>query len=231
MNTAFSKIIDRISETLNFFDFSFIVSGLVTFGIIYCSINNIYTFDLSVYSKTAIIIAIIVLVYVSGLVSFSMGKWLRLKILCLKNKEYFNDVFSNALTFINSEPYLENEEISKYISGKSIKNNYKSVYSKMWLDLRHCEDAKDTIRHLNRFWMMQAVYEGLFTSSIIGLLSSLYFWYDKDSGYFMVTFIISIVSAFFCYFEAKRYAETQIWEIVIAYRKFIACKNYFGSIL
>ena len=44
MDTALSKIIDRISDTLNFFDFSFIVSGLVTFGIIYCSINNIQYF-------------------------------------------------------------------------------------------------------------------------------------------------------------------------------------------
>ena len=116
MDTALSKIIDRISETLNFFDFSFIVSGLVTFGIIYCSINNIYTFDISGYSKTAIIIAIIVLVYVSGLVSFSIGKCLRLKMLYIWNKEYFNDVFNKALSFVNSDPYTVNEEISKYLN-------------------------------------------------------------------------------------------------------------------
>lgn len=73
--------------------------------------------------------------------------------------------------------------------------------------------------------MMQAVYEGLFTSSIIGLLSSLYFWHDKDSGYFMITFIISSISSIFCSLEAKRYAETQIWEVVIAYKKFIVCNN------
>lgn len=225
MDTALSKIIDRISETLNFFDFSFIVSGLVTFGIIYCSINNIYTFDISGYSKTAIIIAIIVLVYVSGLVSFSIGKWLRLKMLCIWNKEYFNDVFNKVLSFVNSDPYSVNEEISKYLDADFSKDKYKGVYSKMWLDLRHCEEAKDTIRHLNRFWMMQAVYEGLFTSSIIGLLSSFYFWCDKDSGYFMITFILSIISSFFCSLEAKRYAETQIWEVVIAYKKFIVCNN------
>lgn len=225
MDTALSKIIDRISETLNFFDFSFIVSGLVTFGIIYCSINNIYTFDISGYSKTAIIIAIIVLVYVSGLVSFSIGKCLRLKMLYIWNKEYFNDVFNKALSFVNSDPYTVNEEISKYLNVSFDKDKYKGIYSKMWLDLRHCDGAKDTMRHLNRFWMMQAVYEGLFASSIFGLFSSLYLGHDTDSGYFVITFIISIISSFFCFLEAKRYAETQIWEVVIAYKKFIVGNN------
>ena len=66
--------------------------------------------------KTAIIIAIIVLVYVSGLVSFSIGKCLRLKMLYIWNKEYFNDVFNKALSFVNSDPYTVNEEISKYLN-------------------------------------------------------------------------------------------------------------------
>ena len=34
MDTGFSNIIDRISGILDFFDFSFIVSGLLTYGII-----------------------------------------------------------------------------------------------------------------------------------------------------------------------------------------------------
>lgn len=222
METTLTKIIDRISEALNFFDFSFIVSGLMTFGIIYCSISSYYTFDLSIYSKTIIIVATIVMVYVSGLISFSIGKWLRLKVLYIRNKEYFNDVFYNTLSFVNSVPYCENEEISIYLNRSEFAAKYKSVYSKMWLDLRHCEEAKETFRHLNRFWMMQAVYEGLYTSSIIGFISSGFFIYINRSSYYYVTALLSIISIRFCSKEAKRYAETQILEIVLAYKKFIA---------
>lgn len=221
MDTTFTKIFDRISEALNFFDFSFIVSGLMTLGIIYCSISNYYTFDLSGYSKIVIIIAAIVLVYVSGLISFSVGKWLRLKILYIGNKEYFNKVFCDALSFVNSAPNCESVEISKYLENGFEKSNYKRVYSKMWLDLRHCEEAKESMRHLNRFWMMQAVYEGLFTSSIVAIIASL-FLICKSPVYFIIMALLSVICMIFCYIEAKRYAETQILEIVIAYKKFIA---------
>lgn len=222
MDTTFTKIFDRISEALNFFDFSFIVSGLMTLGIIYCSISNYYTFDLSGYSKTVIIIAAIVMVYVSGLVSFSIGKWLRLKILYIGNKEYFNKVFCNALSFVNSEPYFKSEEFSKYLDIDKFDNTkYKSVYSKMWLDLRHSEEAKETMRHLNRFWMMQAVYEGLFTSSIVAIIASSCL-ICKSPVYFIIMVLLSVICMVFCYIEARRYAETQILEIVIAYKKFIA---------
>ena len=222
MDTTFTKIFDRISEALNFFDFSFIVSGLMTLGIIYCSISNYYTFDLSGYSKTVIIIAAIVMVYVSGLISFSVGKWLRLKILSNGNKEYFNKVFCNALSFVNSEPYCKSEEFSKYLDIDKFDNTkYKSVYSKMWLDLRHCEEAKETMRHLNRFWMMQAVYEGLFTSSIVAIIASSCL-ICKSPVYFIIMALLSVICMRFCYIEARRYAETQILEIVIAYKKFIA---------
>lgn len=221
MDTTFTKIFDRISEALNFFDFSFIVSGLITFGIIYCSINSYYTFDLSGYSKTVIIIAAIVMVYVSGLVSFSIGKWLRLKILYIGNKEYFNNVFRDALWFVNHDSNCKSKELSEYLNDNFYKDKNKDIYSKMWLDLRHCEEAKESMRHLNRFWMMQAVYEGLFTSSIVAIISSL-FLICKSHDSFVIMILLSIICMVFCYIEARRYAETQILEIVIAYKKFIA---------
>ncbi|MCR8895087.1 hypothetical protein [Bacteroides sp. ET336] len=221
MDTTFTKIFDRISEALNFFDFSFIVSGLITFGIIYCSINSYYTFDLSGYSKTVIIIAAIVMIYVSGLVSFSIGKWLRLKILYIGNKEYFNNVFRDALWFANHDSNCKSKELSEYLNDNFYKDKNKDIYSKMWLDLRHCEEAKETMRHLNRFWMMQAVYEGLFTSSIVAIISSL-FLICKSRDFFIIMILLSIICMVFCYIEARRYAETQILEIVIAYKKFIA---------
>ena len=56
MDAGFSKIIDRISETLNFFDFSFIVSGLLTYGIILFTADSIISVDYKNYNSGVIVV-------------------------------------------------------------------------------------------------------------------------------------------------------------------------------
>lgn len=224
MDAGFSKIIDRISETLNFFDFSFIVSGLLTYGIILFTADSIISVDYKNYNSGVIVVVSIALVYICGLMSFSVGKFLRIKILSAFNENYFNDVFKKALKFINSKPYEKNDEITIYLSKD--RGSYKTIYSKMWMELRHCEEAKETVRHLNRFWMMEAVYEGLFVSFILGAVSSIYFlcvnWCNDSRLFYGMTLVLSLIATVFCFIEARRYAETQIVEIVLTYKRFIA---------
>ena len=73
MNESFSKIIDKISEALNFFDFSFIVSGGLTFSVIFVTIDflNIPLLLLNSISTPVKIIACIGAVYICGLISFA----------------------------------------------------------------------------------------------------------------------------------------------------------------
>ena len=225
MKNSISKIIDRISETLNFFDFSFIVSGLLTYGVILYTTDNIISLNLQNYNPGVIVVISIALVYICGLMSFSIGKFLRINILYIFNNNFFNDVFKKTLEFINSDPYQKSDEITKYICKD--KSYYKTIYSKMWMELRHCEEAKETIRHLNRFWMMEAVYEGLFVSFILGTISSIYFLHENWSNddlklFYFITLILSLIATVFSFIEARRYEETQIVEIVLTYKRFIA---------
>ena len=81
MKESISNIIDKISETLNFFDFSFIVSGLLTYGVILFTADNILSINFNNYNTVVIVVVSIALVYISGLISFSIGKFLRVKIL------------------------------------------------------------------------------------------------------------------------------------------------------
>lgn len=105
------------------------------------------------------------------------------------------------------------------------KSYYKTIYSKMWMELRHNAEAQETIRHLNRFWMMQAVYEGLFVSFILCVISSSYFLYVHCSSniclFYIITLVLSFIATVFCFIEAKRNAETQIVEIILTYKRFI----------
>ena len=99
MNESISKIIDRISDALNFFDFSFIVSGGLTFCFIYLTTNQINSFSVFEHFSTPIkIISSIGIIYICGLLSFAGGKGIRLWILNNLNKEKkFSTIFVEVL--------------------------------------------------------------------------------------------------------------------------------------
>lgn len=219
MDTGFSNIIDRISGILDFFDFSFIVSGLLTYGIILYTADSMISVNFQNYNLGMIVVVSIVLAYICGLVSFSIGKSLKNVI----NKKYFNNVFKETLDFVNSEPYQNSDNITEY--SKMNERYYKTIYSKMWMELRYCEDAKETIRYINRFWMMEAVYEGLFVSFILGAISSIYFLVfvdDSCHSFCLIALALSLIAMVFSFIEARKCAKAQIVEIVLTYKKFIA---------
>lgn len=222
MNESISKIVDKISEALNFFDFSFIVSGGLTFSVIYLTINLFNVPPLSVLETISTpikIIACIGIVYICGLISFAGGKCIRLYFLYQLDKERgFSSIFEKALMFIKKYDDTTTAEIDSFIKADS--DTQKLYYTKMWMELRHCSDAEATIKHLNRFWVMQAVFEGLYFSFILAIICSTLLMLLVDHS-FVIVFFIAFFCIWFCYKEAQRYAETQINEIVIAYKKFI----------
>lgn len=220
MNESISKIVDRISDALNFFDFSFIVSGGLTFSIIYFTVDylNISLLFFNTINTPLKIITCIGAIYICGLLSFAAGKNIRLFILNLLNKKRrFSNVFIKALKFIQKNEKKNSEEINSFINEEE--SILKLYYTSMWLKLRHCDDAEATIKHLNRFWVMQAVFEGIYFSFILATICSAILM--SANHYFSYCIFIALAGAFICYKEAQRYAETQINEIVIAYNKFI----------
>lgn len=225
MNESISKIIDRVSDALNFFDFSFIVSGGLTFSIIYLTADylNIPLSQLHAINTPVKIIACIGAIYICGLLSFAAGKNIRLYFLRkLDQQRNFSNVFIKALKFIQTNEEENSREVNRFINADE--NTQKLYYSKIWIELRHCADAEATIRHLNRFWVMQAVFEGLYFSFILATICSIALMLSTSQIFITYIFITSFCT-WICYKEAQRYAETQINEIVIAYKKFILHGN------
>lgn len=214
MNESITKIIDRISETLNFFDFSFIVSGIATFSISFFTINYFYDIDLSKINKSILIIGLIVIIYILGLLSFAAGKCIRLFILN-HSKDKFINIIRKGLSYTG----LDKSYKDLMNDNEEIKENLELFYTQVWIELRHCKEAESTIKYLNRFWVMQAVLEGLFFSFIIGYFLGIILSFSKLS--FIIISIISLLGFLICYYEAKRYAETQIYEVLITYKKLI----------
>ena len=62
---------------------------------------------------------------------------------------------------------------------------------------------------------------------ILGTISSIYFLHENWSNddlklFYFITLILSLIATVFSFIEARRYAETQIVEIVLTYKRFIA---------
>jgi len=228
---SFQNIIDRISEALSFFDFSFIVSGSVTYGAICYYLWNLRW--LTIPDNTFFVTTVsIVLIYVCGLVSFILGKKIRLEILKLLTTED-SGILKKSYDYLYKRiPQSEDAlELLKRIPQKDgySDSQLKLEYTMMWIALRECKECKKTVAFINRFWVMQAVCEGLLFSSIVvlagGVLSMFYLIVDFRWCMliqYMLCIIAGGIGIYAFYQEGRRYAESQIQEVVVAYYKYIS---------
>ena len=221
MISSVTKIIDKIGEIFTVFDFSYIVSGIASFSII-C--YGLWQNDLlgSLGSTSLNVIAAIIFTYLCGLLSFTIGKTIRATVIMYRRKHYvllvkveetrFMTCFKEAVRYANKK--------EKILADYTDEDDCKMYYTEMWTYLRECENAAATMAFINKYWVMQAVYEGLIASSLIGLIVGFILY---QGGFGLVCILLFLASGFascFCCHEGTRYAEVQIKEIVIAYRYF-----------
>ena len=205
MAANFQKIIDRISEAFSFFDFSFLISGSATFAICCYTLNRLGT-DVSSDSSFLNVCVSIVGIYIAGLISFALGKKIRVWMVD-KDGKRFEEIFNETVRFTKGAEYDYNTQ------------NLKLRYTQMWAHLRNNQEAKESTTFLNRLWVMQAVFEGLMISSAIAIVGGVILgivlgWKQCDVWYMIIG---GLVAAIACYWEGKRYAETQIKEVIITY--------------
>lgn len=205
MAANFQKIIDRISEAFSFFDFSFLISGSATFAICCYTLNRLGT-DVSSDSSFLNVCVSIVGIYIAGLISFALGKKIRVWMVD-KDGKRFEEIFNETVRFTKGAEYDYNTQ------------NLKLRYTQMWAHLRNNQEAKESTTFLNRLWVMQAVFEGLMISSAIAIVGGVILgivlgWKQCDVWYMIIGGLIAAIA---CYWEGKRYAETQIKEVIITY--------------
>lgn len=225
---TFKSIIDKISEGLNFFDFSFFVSGFVTYVALLYFSNEFFHMTID-YTSVSGILASIVLSYVCGIISFSMGKWIRslVRLLfecefwkCLKNKS-FDELFNDGINWAIENKRKSNPNASfDDLSGCLVLHqNREIVYSAMWIEIKKLDEKDVYYKPLYRQWVMQAICEGLvFSFFLIFLLSIgvlVYKWCILSL--YLCSSILALMAFAACCHEARRYAENQIKEVIISY--------------
>ena len=203
---SFQKIIDILSNAFSILDFSYIVSGGFTLGIVLFDLHYHY-YEFFIRNISITIVCGIILAYICGLSSWIIGRLIR-KIVQNTDKD-FEETYDRTMNALASNA------LSLSVSDKKL------AYSYMWIELHKKEEAKEQIIFMNRMWVMQAVFEGLIFSFIvaIGVLIDLKWGLNKDISWleFIVIFAVLLSSVWLSAIEARRYARTQIREVILSY--------------
>lgn len=203
---SFQKIIDILSNAFSILDFSYIVSGGFTLGIVLFDLHYHY-YEFFIRNISITIVCGIFLAYICVLSSWIIGRLIR-KIVQNTDKD-FEETYDRTMNALASNA------LSLSVSDKKL------AYSYMWIELHKKEEAKEQIIFMNRMWVMQAVFEGLIFSFIvaIGVLIDLKWGLNKDISWleFIVIFAVLLSSVWLSAIEARRYARTQIREVILSY--------------
>lgn len=231
MIDTFKKTIEDILEGLNFFDFSFFISGFATFFTLMFFMEELFakTYE---YKSVYGVLAAIILIYVCGVVSFSMGKIIRTLIRKYLEKarwnwlkvKSFDELFEEGQKWAleNKKKTMPGATTNDLPGQLSFSDQKGMAYSAMWIEIRRKDERGTYYKPLYRQWVMQAVCEGLMFSFLLIILLSvvaIYINTKEHSNYhlYIASSILAIIGIWGCCREAQRYAENQIKEVVISY--------------
>ena len=231
MIDTFKKTIEDILEGLNFFDFSFFISGFATFFTLMFFMEELFdkTYE---YKSVYGVLAAIILIYVCGVVSFSMGKIIRTLIRkCLEKARWnwlkvksFDELFEEGQRWAleNKKNTMPGATINDLPGQLSLSDQKGMAYSAMWIEIRRKDESGTYYKPLYRQWVMQAVCEGLMFSFLLIVLFSVVAIFIKTKEHnsyhlYIASSILAIIGIWGCCREAQRYAENQIKEVIISY--------------
>lgn len=219
---GFQKLIDIISNAFSILDFSYIVSGGLAFLLI---LFGLYMHDISFMMEniTITIVCGIFLSYVCGLFAWLIGRYLRRK----TYRRFYGETIEESFQKVYNETIYS---LTSFPSGLGLAKakDASLSYEYMWICLDKNKDAVSRVNYIHRFWVMQAVFEGLITVLLMAVVV-LWLVIPADPSCMLIIGMVVLTLVFiflagFCCNEAKRCAETQIREVILSYYKYVIIK-------
>jgi hypothetical protein len=206
METSLNKIMDRITNVFSVFDFSYIISGIAAFMIIYTYLSFTYSNVLLLLDSNHSWIFIIFIIYILGLIMFTLGRYIR------------QEVFGQ-----NKSKY---QLFKKYGFSSESVEEIDALLSQYWNNLRN-DNSERTYDYYNRLWVMTAIYEGLAGSAFLAsaLIILCFCRIVNSYGYpYGIIIILSIlllmyILIYILFREAKKNAETIITDLIAINKK------------
>jgi hypothetical protein len=244
----FQKQFDTVTGALNIFDMSYLVSGATMLGVLVYAFPGLKDFVFHKDQVTVSIIICIVIAYVLGMISWIAGKQFRYWMMKhfgdkKTNDEDFESKFQETAQCFD----FQGETIKKLMKDN---NSAAYSYMWMRLDNSQDEDCRSRFVFASRSWVLRAIYEGLIPPVFIlaatilvkyfsvwkGWCEALSQWQSGWTGKIILPWgeniIVGVIGAVVMTFasyiivkllarEARRCANTQIREVIVAYYYFI----------
>lgn len=248
----FQKQFDTVTGALNIFDMSYLVSGATMLGVLVYAFPGLKGFVFHKDQVTVSIIICIVIAYVLGMISWIAGKQFRYWMMKhfgdkKTNDEDFKSKFQETAQCFN----FQGETIKKLMEDDK---NIAYSYMWMRLDKSQDEDCRSRFVFASRSWVLRAIYEGLIPPVFVLAATILVKYFSVWKGWcetfsqwqsgwtgkiilpwgenIIVSILGAVVMTFVSYIvvkllarEARRCANTQIREVIVAYYHFVENKE------
>jgi hypothetical protein len=215
---SLSSIFDKISEFFDLFDLSFFISGAITTSAILFWMHLAGNNPLIGIGGWMSVLGIVITFYVSGLICFAAGRWIRTGILSKSYSHKFDNRFKEVLND-HSLTYLE--PFRDYLSDQpEKKRGIKRLYTRLWAEIRHRQDLIPSYSLLKRYWVMAATYDGVAMSLIIWVAVFVAWCIGfgiKEKlkwGLGVPAIGVLVFASLASFREASRYGEYQVEELI-----------------
>jgi hypothetical protein len=146
-----SSIFDRLSEFFHIFDLSYIVSGVAAFGALVFLYLRTHKPSAFPFADWVGVVAIIVACYICGLLSFAAGR-------LVNGKLFRKRVMRRTVRAVIADHALDAPVAEKYPTNE---DGDRSLYTRLWAEVSNNHSDKAVFRHLLRYWVMAATYDGV----------------------------------------------------------------------
>ena len=215
--SGLNKIFDTLGEALGVFDFSFFISGFTTFSFLMVEVHHHIPDIFHKLTGWEEMAAVILVIYICGLMSWVIGKRIRWGVLCVIHWNW-HGVREDLKKVMN--------ETERELGRTNTSNHVETRYTQMWVALSKKEEGKERTAFVNQMWVKRALFEGLITSWLVGLVVSCDFEcyqtllkLEQDSCLPCILKVTMIVFALVSAYMGTEYARNQIKEVVVAHKE------------
>lgn len=218
LGKGIKTIFDRVADFFDIFDLSFFVSGIGTgSAFIYLYYLNNDQFDFTMESSFLRVLGIIIFFYIMGLVSFAIGRFIRLELSKVSAYKKMDERLRQAIKVHNLE---KKEQYKRYLVLPAEDRGAWRLYVRLWARLRDEPTLSNSFSQVKRYWVMSATYDGIVISLITWTFTIIYLVFINrelvqiDKFWGTISIIFLIISALGCKREAQRNLLNQAEEII-----------------
>ncbi len=222
---ALRLLFSKLSDFLDVFDLSFLIAGGVTL-LAFLYVAWVVGVDVTTVPADPALLFVgfgaLLVTYVSGLVCFTVGRFLRRTLQLASAPWYGQD--GSAFVDTRLDPVVRGHGLARdarfapYFEGGKAS---RFLYVRMWAELRHDPRRESSLALLTRYWKLAATYDGLSAASVLWLVV---FVTTALAGPAAVNevlppmlswmmAVLSLIGFAACCLEAKRYDQYQLEEL------------------